>query len=463
MTLSIYSTATRQKEAFEPADPARVTLYVCGPTVYNDPHIGNARPSVVFDVLARLLRRTYPRVVYARNITDVDDRINEKAKAEGVSIRDVTDRYIAVYHADMAALGVLPPDIEPRVTDTIPEILSMIAVLVERGHAYAVEGHVLFNVPSFAAYGRLSNRSRDEMIAGARVEVAPYKKDPADFVLWKPSTPDQPGWDSPWGRGRPGWHIECSAMAETHLGRTIDIHAGGQDLIFPHHENEVAQSTCAHGGETFARYWLHNGMLRVDGTKMSKSLGNVLLISELRKDWPGEVIRLLLISGHYRHPLDFNLQGLEQAKKNLDRFYALLRDTADAAGLEIGQDDPDLVALTTALLDDLNTPRALAEMFRIARLLEAATDGDERRRLRAVLLDGAWLLGILQQDPVTWFAASAPKVEVDAAEIEGLIAARQAARKARDFAEADRIRDRIQDMGVVLEDGPQGTTWRIAG
>lgn len=460
MTLTIYNSFARKREAFVPADPDCVTMYVCGPTVYNDPHIGNARPAVVFDILYRLLQRLYPDVRYARNITDVEDKINDKARAEGVSIDVITNRYIDVYRADMAALGVLPPTIEPRVTETMAEVIAMIANLVERGNAYEVDGHVLFHVGSFADYGSLSNRSRDEMIAGARVEVAPYKKDPADFVLWKPSTDDMPGWDSPWGRGRPGWHIECSAMAETHLGRSIDIHAGGQDLIFPHHENEIAQSTCAHGGEVFARYWMHNAMLRVDGTKMSKSIGNVLLISELRAEWPGEVIRWLLISGHYRHPLDFSPAGLEQAQKTLDRLYGLLRDTAEAAGGQVAADDPDVAAIIQALSEDLNTPKALAEIFRIAKALEAA-EGAERQRLRAALLDGAGLLGLLQQDPADWFAAKQAASGIDPAEVEALIAERQAARKGRDFARADAIRDDLAARGVVLEDSAAGTTWRI--
>lgn len=460
MGLTIYNSFARKREAFVPADPDCVTMYVCGPTVYNDPHIGNARPAVVFDILFRLLQRLYPHVRYARNITDVEDKINDKARAEGVPIDTITNRYIDVYRADMAALGVLPPTIEPRVTETMPEVIAMIARLVESGNAYEVDGHVLFHVGSFADYGSLSNRSRDEMIAGARVEVAPYKKDPADFVLWKPSTDEMPGWDSPWGRGRPGWHIECSAMAETHLGRTIDIHAGGQDLIFPHHENEIAQSTCAHGGETFARYWMHNAMLRVDGTKMSKSIGNVLLISALRAEWPGEVIRWLLISGHYRHPLDFAAAGLEQAQKTLDRLYGLLRDTADAAGAVPADDDPDVAAIVQALSEDLNTPKALAEVFRIAKALEAA-EGPERQRLRAALLDGAGLLGLLQQEPADWFAAKQAASGIDPVEIEALIAERQAARKGRDFARADAIRDELAARGVVLEDSAAGTTWRI--
>ncbi|PJK29055.1 cysteine--tRNA ligase [Minwuia thermotolerans] len=455
MTLQIYNTLTRRKEAFRPADPERVTVYVCGPTVYNHPHIGNARPAVVFDVLHRLLKRLYPGVVFASNITDVEDKIIDAARREGVPIETITRRYAEAYRDDVRALGVLDPDVVPRVTETIPEIVDMIARLVESGHAYEAEGHVLFNVTSFDQYGALSNRSRDEMVAGARVEVAPYKKDPADFVLWKPSDDTQPGWDSPWGRGRPGWHIECSAMIEKHLGRTIDIHAGGQDLIFPHHENEMAQSTCAHGGEVFARYWMHNGMLRIEGQKMSKSVGNVLLIHDLLSREPAEAVRLLLLSGHYRHPLDFSQAGLDQARKNLDRIYGLLRGVR-AADPDSGH--PDVAAVLAALMDDLNTPKALAEIFRIARAVEQGETGAE------VLRDACWLLGIGQQSAEAWrqsAASAAP--QVDPAVVESLIAERQAARKAKDFARADAIRDELTGMGVVLEDGPEGTTWRMAG
>ncbi|MGE3932743.1 MAG: cysteine--tRNA ligase, partial [Rhodospirillaceae bacterium] len=307
MTLHIHNTLTRTKERFEPIDPDHVRMYVCGPTVYSYAHIGNARPVVVFDVLYRLLKRTYPRVTYVRNITDVDDKIIAASKNTGDAIAAITERYTQAFHADMAALGALPPDVEPRATGHIAPMIALIEKLVAGGHAYPADGHVLFNVPSMADYGRLSGRNRDEMIAGARVEVAPYKKDPADFVLWKPSSPDQPGWDSPWGRGRPGWHLECSAMSEAHLGVPFDIHGGGLDLIFPHHENEIAQSRCAHAGGAFVRYWMHNGFLSVSGEKMSKSLGNIITVRELfEQGWKGETIRLALLSAHYRQPLDFS-------------------------------------------------------------------------------------------------------------------------------------------------------------
>ena len=325
VSLALYNTLTRRKESFEPAADDRVTMYVCGPTVYSYPHIGNARPAVVFDVLARALRRRY-RLTYARNITDIDDKINAAAAAEGVPIDVIATRYTEAYHQDMAALGVLAPDVEPRATDHVAGILAMIQALIDAGHAYAADGHVLFRVASFPEYGRLSRREQRELLAGARVEVAPYKEAPGDFVLWKPSTGDLPGWDSPWGRGRPGWHIECSVMAAMHLGRTIDIHGGGNDLIFPHHENEIAQSTCAHDGERFARIWMHNGFVNVDHTKMSKSLGNVILVRDLLEQAPGEAVRLALLSAHYRQPLDWTGDVLVEARRKLDRLYRALRD-----------------------------------------------------------------------------------------------------------------------------------------
>ena len=329
MDLVLYNSLTRQREVFAPIDPARVTLYACGPTVYNYAHIGNARPPVIFDLLARLLRRRYAKVIYARNITDIDDKINASAKEQNVAIAVIAERYTQAYHADMSALGVDPPDVEPRATHTVGPIIAMIERLIAAGHAYAAEGHVLFAVDTYADYGKLSGRSTEEMEAGARVEVAPFKRSPYDFVLWKPSTPDLPGWDSPWGRGRPGWHIECSAMSEQHLGETIDIHAGGVDLKFPHHENEIAQSECAHGGKTFARFWLHNGFVTVEGRKMSKSLGNVLLVNDLRQQAPGEALRYVLLNAHYRQPLDWSASAVQQAVRTLDRLYGTLRDLAD--------------------------------------------------------------------------------------------------------------------------------------
>ncbi|MBX3504638.1 MAG: cysteine--tRNA ligase [Parvibaculum sp.] len=458
--LSLYNSLTRKKEEFVPANPERVTMYVCGPTVYNFAHIGNARPAVVFDVLARLLRRLFPHVVYARNITDIEDKIIASAKAQGVDISVITEKYADIYRKDMGTLGVLAPDLEPKATETIAEMIAMMERLIEAGHAYAAEGHVLFNVPSFAEYGRLSGRDRDEMVAGARVEVAPYKKDPSDFVLWKPSDPDQPGWDSPWGRGRPGWHIECSAMIEKHLGETIDIHGGGIDLQFPHHENEVAQSACSHGGVPLARFWLHNGFVNIESEKMSKSLGNVLLVNDLIKQAPGEAIRLALLNGHYRQPLDWTAEGLMQARRMLDRLYGALRNLADVKAEPASDAAPD--AFVDALLDDLNTPKALAVLFDLAKQANTATDPGTRAQLKAALIGAGRMIGILEMDPEAWFAGGGAASHIDGEEIERLIAARNAARKARDFAEADRIRDELAARGIQIEDGPQGTSWRVA-
>ena len=458
--LSLYNSLTRRKEEFVPADPERVTMYVCGPTVYNHAHIGNARPAVVFDVLARLLRRLYPHVVYARNITDIEDKIIAAAKAQGVDISVVTEKYADIYRKDMGVLGVLAPDLEPKATETIDEMIEMMERLIAAGHAYAAEGHVLFNVPSFADYGRLSGRDRDEMVAGARVEVAPYKKDPSDFVLWKPSDADQPGWDSPWGRGRPGWHIECSAMIEKHLGQTIDIHGGGIDLQFPHHENEVAQSSCSHGGAPLARFWLHNGFVNIESEKMSKSLGNVLLVNDLIRQAPGEAIRLALLNGHYRQPLDWTAEGLTQAKRMLDRIYGSLRNLADVKAEPANDAAPD--AFVDALLDDLNTPKALAVLFDLAKQANTASDPGTRAQLKAALIGAGRMIGILEMDPEAWFAGGGAASHIDGDEIKRLIAARNAARKEKNFAEADRIRDELAAQGIQIEDGPQGTSWRVA-
>jgi cysteinyl-tRNA synthetase len=457
MSLVLHNTLTRRKQAFEPMVPDRVAMYVCGPTVYDFAHIGNARPAVVFDVLYRLLKRRYAHVTYVRNITDVEDKINAAAAENGESIRDLTTRTERAYLEDVAALGVLPPDLSPRVTENILEIVAMIERLIAKGNAYEAERHVLFQVASFADYGKLSGRSVDEMIAGARVEVAPYKRDPADFVLWKPSGPELPGWDSPWGRGRPGWHIECSAMAERHLGETIDIHGGGNDLVFPHHENEVAQSTCAHDGKLFARFWLHNGMLTVDGEKMSKSLGNFFTIRDVLAQAPGEAVRFYLLSTHYRQPLDWTRDGLQGARQTLDRFYGALRRLAAVAPL----DEPPPNALLAALEDDLNTPLAIAELHALLALLNKADDPASQAALKGRLLAAGKLLGLFQGDPEAWFAWTAPNAQaLDEAAILERIAARNAARKTKDFAAADRIRDELKAQGVLIEDGPKGTTWR---
>jgi cysteinyl-tRNA synthetase len=459
MALYVHNTLSRERELFTPADPARVTLYVCGPTVYNYAHIGNARPSVVFDVLSRLLRRSYG-LVYARNVTDVDDRINDAARNEGIEIGVLTARYLAAYHADMGALGVLPPDIEPRVTEHIPAIIEMIEKLVASGHAYEADGHVLFDVPSYAEYGRLSGRAREDMIAGARVEVAPYKRYAGDFVLWKPSEEQLVGWRSPWGRGRPGWHIECSTMIERHLGETIDIHGGGTDLIFPHHENEVAQGTCAHGGKLYCRYWLHNGLLDMSGQKMSKSIGNVVRVRDLLARHPGETLRLALLTAHYRQPLEWTDALISESQQRLDRLYGTLRD-AGVRG-EQGEAPPaePPVGVLAALEDDLNTPLALAELNRLARAANSAGTESERRAFAEALRAGAWLLGLLQVDASTWFAGAG--AEREAAEIDALLAERETLRRERKYAEADRIRASLAERGILIEDVAGGARWRRA-
>lgn len=456
MPLDFYNTLTRRKERFEPLRPDHVGMYVCGPTVYDTAHIGNARPVVVFDTLFRLLQRLYPAVTYVRNITDVDDKIIDRSRDSGEPIEDLTRRTTDVFHADMDALNALRPTVEPRATQHIAHMVALIATLIERGHAYAADGHVLFAVPSMAEYGQLSRRSLDEMIAGARVEVAPYKRDPSDFVLWKPSSDDQPGWDSPWGRGRPGWHIECSAMAKEHLGITFDIHGGGLDLIFPHHENEIAQSRCAHGSDSLARYWVHNGFVTVEGEKMSKSLGNFFTVHDLLDEFPGEAIRLTLLSAHYRQPLDFTREGLKQAKGTLDRWYQAMRGGPEPITSDLPFD------VLAALEDDLNTPLAISHLHELATAVNKAQSDGERAQARGALLAAGKQLGLLQQDPEAWFRW-APKGGADGlsdAEVEQLIADRKAARAAKNFAEADRIRKELADKGIVLEDGPQGTSWK---
>jgi len=457
LAIQLYNTMTRSKEVFEPADPARVTLYVCGPTVYNYAHVGNARPAVIFDLLRRLLSWHYPEVVYARNITDVDDKINAAAAEQGVPIEAISSHYTQVYLDDMAALGVKPPTIEPHATEHIEQMQQMIQHLIETGHAYFAEGHVLFDIESFPDYGRLSRRDMREMVAGARVEVAPYKKHPGDFVLWKPSVEPQPGWDSPWGWGRPGWHLECSAMAEAHLGQTIDIHGGGQDLIFPHHENEIAQSVCAHDGKAFARFWMHNGFVTMDKAKMSKSEGNTFLVRDLLETWPGEVLRYLLLSAHYRQPLDWSEKELERARRTLDRLYGVLRAAMESFGPFEAAERPGEAFLGT-LRDDLNTPLALAEFNRLARQLANAEDRESARQLAGELLANAELIGLLQHTPEAWFSQGAS--DQDTAHIEDLIQQRNLAREKRDFETADRIREELSARGIALEDADGATRWR---
>lgn len=443
--LYLHNTRTRQKSAFAPLDPANVRVYLCGPTVYDLAHLGNARNVVVFDILVRLLRRLYPRVTYVRNITDIDDKINARAAHSGESIASITARTTQDYHTDMVALYALPPDIEPRATAHIPEIIDIIERLIANGHAYEAEGHVLFAVGSDAAYGKFSGRSPEDLIAGARVDVAPYKREPGDFVLWKPSTPDLPGWDSPWGRGRPGWHIECSAMSWKHLGSSFDIHGGGDDLIFPHHENEIAQSCCAFPGSTFANVWVHNRMLLVDGEKMSKSLGNFKTVRDVLSIAPGEAVRFLLIRSQYRSTLDFSNAALLEAKRELDRFY---RAIAAHPNVSARGDIPDCVL--APLCDDLNTPGAIAGLHQLA---DAALAGNAVAA--ADLLAAGGVLGLFNMTAEDWFHAG-----VDARQVTALIEERRAARAAKNFARADEIRKSLEAQGVILEDNATGTTWR---
>ncbi len=456
MALYLYNTLSRARERFVPADPGRVTMYVCGPTVYNFSHIGNARPYVVFDVLARLLRRSY-RLVYARNFTDVDDKINAAARELGMSIGEVTAAYIDQFHEDMDELGVLRPDIEPRATAHIDDIIAFIECLIETGHAYEAESHVLFSVASFPDYGKLSRRNRDDMIAGARVEIAPIKRDPADFVLWKPSDAATVAWDSPWGHGRPGWHIECSAMARAHLGQTIDIHCGGQDLVFPHHENEIAQSTCAHGGAPFCRYWLHNGLLRIDGAKMAKSAGNILSIWEALQGYSGEVVRLMLLTAHYRQPLDFSGDMGIAAPRQLDRMYAALRD-AGIEGEGNEDDAPPPEPLVDALENDLNTPQALAALSDLARKTNRCRDHGARRDSALALRAGGRLLGLLQQDPGEWArTAWGGGGRITKAAIDALLSRHEALRKQGKDDEARKAVELLADNGIDIEE----VKWRL--
>ncbi len=459
-SIFLYNSLTRRKEQLETLLPDRVGMYVCGPTVYNLAHIGNARPAVIFDVLARLLHLFYSDVTYVRNITDVDDKINAASIETGETIGVITERFTAAYHQDMAALNTAQPDAEPRVTDHIEQIVSMIESLVEREHAYLAEGHVLFDIKSFPEYGELSGRSTDDMIAGARVEIAPYKRDPMDFVLWKPSTTELPGWESPWGRGRPGWHIECSAMSESHLGETIDIHGGGRDLIFPHHENEIAQSTCAHGGAPYCRMWVHNEFVTVEGQKMSKSLGNVLLVRDLLDQAPAEAIRYALLSTHYRAALDWTTVRLDEAKRTLVKWYRALEACTTGSSSEEPVPDREVIS---ALCDDLNTSVAFARIHQLVRELGQSSATAEQAKLKHTIVASADVLGLLQQDPTTALAAltasSLKRGDIDAAWIEQRIEDRRLARINKDFEQADHIRDELSAAGIRIEDSADGTTW----
>ncbi len=459
-SIVLYNSLTRRKEQLETLHPDRVGMYVCGPTVYNLAHIGNARPAVIFDVLARLLRLFYSDVTYVRNITDVDDKINAASVETGEKIGVITERFTTAYHQDMAALNIAQPDAEPRVTDHIEQIVNMIESLVEREHAYLAEGHVLFDIKSFPEYGELSGRSTDDMIAGARVEIAPYKRDPMDFVLWKPSTPELPGWESPWGRGRPGWHIECSAMSESHLGETIDIHGGGRDLIFPHHENEIAQSICAHGGSPYCRMWVHNGFVTVEGQKMSKSLGNVLLVRDLLDEAPAEAIRLALLSTHYRAALDWTTVRLDEAKRTLVKWYRALELCSTDSLSDEAVPDSEVVS---ALCDDLNTSVVFARIHQLVGDLGQSSDPVEQAKLKHTIVASADVLGLLQQDPTTALAAltasSLKRNDIDAVWIEQRIEDRRLARLNKDFEQADNIRDELSAAGIRIEDSADGTTW----
>lgn len=461
MELKLYNSLTRDKQVFEPIDPERITMYACGPTVYNFVHIGNARPAVVFDTVYRVLRSLYPRVIYARNITDIDDKIINKANELSQDINVITKKYSEAYFDDMLALNTLTPDQIPYATDHIPEMIEMVQTLIDKGHAYAADsqieadkGHVLFSVTSMPSYGQLSNRNIDEQEAGARVEVAGYKKYAGDFVLWKPSADSEPGWDSPWGRGRPGWHLECSAMIKKHLGDTIDIHAGGHDLIFPHHENEIAQSCCANDGKALANFWMHNGFINIDGEKMSKSLGNFRLVNDLLKQYPGEVLRYVILSSHYRSEQNFSKELLDSAWRTLDSLYGFIRGVEPQKSVLNPSGDG-----YKALLDDINTPVAISELYRLAKAVNQAS-GDNQAALMSELKGLADILGLLQQDPEQWFTQVRADDQLSAEQIEQLIAARQQAKQDRDFAKADEIRQQLLDGGVILEDSREGTKWR---
>lgn len=463
MALHLYNTRHREKALFEPQDPQRISMYVCGPTVYNRVHIGNARPAVVFDTLFRVLKSLYPEVIYARNITDIDDKIIAAAKTAGESIEAISARFAQAYFDDMSALHNQTPTIQPYATEHIEQMVAMVQRLIDKGHAYAVDadheaaGHVLFAVQSMSDYGQLSNRSLDDMLAGARVEVADYKKYAGDFVLWKPSADDEPGWDSPWGRGRPGWHLECSAMIETHLGETIDIHGGGRDLVFPHHENEVAQSQCAHDGKLFVRYWMHNGYINIDGEKMSKSLGNFKMVRDLLDHYAGETLRFALLSAQYRSELSFSVDLLDQAKAALDTLYGALKQVEHVAA--IAPSDLSEQPAYRALLDDLNTPIAIRELHGLAKSMTQAT-GTEQAQFKGQLLACAELLGLLQQSSNDWFQQAVSDDAMNVEQIESLMAARQQAKLDKDYAGADKIRAELLAAGVVLEDSREGTTWR---
>ncbi|MEH6518046.1 MAG: cysteine--tRNA ligase [Halioglobus sp.] len=458
MSITLYNTLAGEKQLFTPLVEDSVTMYVCGPTVYNLAHIGNARPVIVFDTLFRLLQTQFTQVTYARNITDIDDKIIAAAKEGQRSIEEVTAEFTLKYREDMAELNALPPTLEPHATHNIKPMIEMTEILISKGHAYESQGHVLFAVESMEDYGKLSNRKLEDMLAGARVEVADYKRHPGDFILWKPALETDPGWDSPWGRGRPGWHLECSAMIREHLGDTIDIHGGGRDLIFPHHENEIAQSRCAHGGD-YVRYWMHNAYLDIDGEKMSKSLGNMRSVRDLLKKFRGEVLRFALLSAQYRSPLNFSAELLEQAEATLGSLYGTLREVYDVpVDMEVALEQE---AFYKALCDDLNTPLAIAEIHALAKQLNKASD-EEKPALKARILAAGDLLGILGQDPEVWLQGEVGDEGISGDEVEALITQRNDAKLAKDYGRADEVRAQLLAQGIVLEDSREGTKWRRA-
>ena len=462
LTLKIHNTLEKKKEDFIPSDPDHVRMYTCGPTVYNYAHIGNARPAVISDLLIRVLKCLYPKVTFASNITDIDDKIINASKERGVPINEITEKFERIYNEDMASLGVRAPDIQPHATDYIEDMIDLVEKMIDNNTAYESEGHVLFDITSYSAYGKLSGRDREDQLAGSRVEVASYKRDPGDFILWKPSIDDQPGWDSPWGFGRPGWHLECSVMSEKSLGLPFDIHGGGMDLIFPHHENEIAQSCGAHGEDKnpkiFARYWIHNAMLNMNGEKMSKSLGNIFYIRDFLEKQPGEVLRLALLSGHYRQPLNWTDDTIEQAKSILDRLYRVLNKVRDIeSNQELLENPPPKVL--EALCDDLNTSKALAELNDIAGRLSTCSN-DEAPDLKAQLQASANVLGILQDSPAEWLGIGQASEDTDKNKVESLIKEREEARLSKNFDRADQIRSELSSMGIEIEDTPKGTIWR---
>lgn len=455
----LHNTLTKRKEKFNPIDEQNIRMYVCGPTVYDRAHLGNAKSAVVFDVLNRVLRQVYgnQHVTYVSNITDIDDKILNKHQQTGKPISEITAETYQWYIDDMHALNVKDPDYRPRATEFVQEMIELVELLLKNGHAYEAEGHVLFSVDSMPKYGFLSGRSMKEMLAGARIEVADYKKNSADFILWKPSTSDQPGWDSPWGYGRPGWHLECSAMSSKYLGNSFDIHGGGADLIFPHHENECAQSLCAHPNDTFANYWVHAGMLMVDGVKMSKSLGNFYTVNELIAQYPAEALRLLFISTHYHQPFNFTFDGLKQSKQILDKFYNALLRVKDVPAIDIAPDE----RVVEALSDDINTPLAISYLHDIANSLNKAVSLEDKQKYKSLILRSADIMGLLYNDVEDWFKGNlTANSEIDETEINRLINERLKAKKAKDWARADAIRNQLKEQGIILEDTPQGTTWK---